>query len=336
MSSLKRFLLVWLALSVASGAWLFGQEPFVAPEGIPPESNYVYERHYAQIQEIMSSPLASRAANLEAFMKKLHPKSKALEYMEGFFNQIRKAHQDAGQADQAEAVGKQMARIFPDSKALQGQEFQQAWAGKNYAKVIELGEPMYAQNKDPNIAFMLAQAAHATGNDAKTVSYGDTVVNHFGAQKAAFFAAWLADYYQKQGDSQKALSYYDKIVKDNPNSPPEGWTREYWQNVCAKPFAMRGDQAYKGQQWQKAIDQYEGLLAYQPRNDVAYYFMGMSYWQLKEMENAMDSFAKAAVLGGQTSTKAREYLTQIYSARNGGKTEGLDEFLAAARLAVGS
>ncbi len=336
MSLLKRSLLVWLVLLVAPGAWLLAQEPFVAPEGIPPESNYVYERHYAQIQEILGGPLANRAANLEAFMKKLHPKSKALEYMEGFFNQIRKAHLDAGQTAQADAVGKQMARLFPDSKALQGQEFQQAWAAKNYAKVIELGEPMYAGSKDPNIAFMLAQSYQATGNDAKTVTYGTTVVNHFGAQKAAFFAAWLADYYQKQGNPQKALTFYDKIVKDNPNSPPEGWTRDYWQNVCATPFAMRGDEAYKAQKWKDAIGQYEGLLNYQPRNDAAYYRMGMSYWQLKEMENAMDAFAKATVLDGQTSGKAREYLTQIYSARNGGKTDGLDEFLAAARLAVGS
>ena len=49
-----------LTLSLMTAVLAQDQDPFVPPEGIPVESDYVYERHYNQVQEIMKLPLGQR------------------------------------------------------------------------------------------------------------------------------------------------------------------------------------------------------------------------------------------------------------------------------------
>ena len=64
------------------------QDPFVPTEGIPMESDFVYERHYNQVQEIMKLPLGQRETGLEDFNSKLDPKAKIHAHMSSFLGQV--------------------------------------------------------------------------------------------------------------------------------------------------------------------------------------------------------------------------------------------------------
>ena len=66
--------------------FLLAQDPIQAPEGIPPESDYMMQQHQKQIEEIMKvSNLGDRETALESFRKKLDPKSLILSYYENYF-----------------------------------------------------------------------------------------------------------------------------------------------------------------------------------------------------------------------------------------------------------
>jgi tetratricopeptide (TPR) repeat protein len=316
-----------------STQFVVAQEPFKAPEGIPPESDWVYRKHYAEVQKIMAvSDLSKRQAQLETYMKKLHPKSKILQYMESFFGQILQAYKKAGKDSQAQALTQKMAKLFPDSGSLLPQQFQSAFEKKNYAAAIPLGEKLLARNpNDAQLSVMLAQSYLATNNTAKVARIAPKIVQLLGPKKGVYYVAWLSDYYRNQRDTAKAATYCDMLLKAYPTGRPQGWEANRWNSVKANAYTVRASNSYVNKNYRAAIQDYAESLKYAPGNDAAYLYIGLSHWRLQELDQAQDSLAKAVVLGKTNSAKARQYLEQVYKPRNNDSLDGLDDVLAKAK-----
>ncbi len=332
--------LFFLALLFAWVAPALAQEPIepiVAPEGIPADSDWLYRQHYDQVQEIMKTPdLAQRANQLEHYMSKCPPEAKILQYMEGFFGQIVREMANAGKNAEAAALTDKMRQLFPNSTALAGQAFQAAFQSGDYAKAIELGEKLYASNPDPQIGVILAQSYIATKNAAKAEEYSLKALETLGTEKGVYFAVWLADYYAGQGKTDLTMKYYQDILGAYPDSPPQGWNADAWNQIKVKSYLLQGSSLYAQKDHKGAIAAFEKVAKIQPKNDTAYLYIGLSHWQLQELDQAMDSFAKAVVIGGGASAKARQYLEQIYKPRNGDSLEGLDKLLDKAKTELGA
>ena len=328
--------MVSLFVFCVSNLVMLAQEPSQAPQGVPPESDYMYRKHYAEVEQIMKAPLAGRSAKLETYMQKLHPKSKILQYMASFFTQIARDLQAAGRSGEADAVQAKMAKMFPEAAAAaEAQAFQQAFQAKDYTKAIQLGEKIYAKNPDPQVAVMLAQSYIATKNVAKALEYSEKVLESLGPKKGVYFGTWLAAHYRSQGNRDKALEYYNRILRAYPSIGPEGWTSQGWAELKAAAYAVRGTDAYVKQDYAGAVQNYEESLQYEPHNEAAYLFLGLSQWKRQKLDLALDAFAKGTVLNKPNSAKARQYLEQLYKARNNDSLEGLDALLEAARQALG-
>ena len=325
--------LVFLSMSTFA---LRAQEPSQAPEGIPPESDYMYRKHYDEVQQIMQSPLAGREAKLEGYMKKLDPKSKILQTMAGFFGQILSDYQKAGQSQQAGALMDKIGRLFPEAAAaMEGQAFQQAFQSKDYPKAIQLGEKLYAKNQNQQIAAMLAESYIASQNNAKALEFSNKLLQSLGTQKGVYYAAWIAGHYRGQGDVANAVRYYDQIVKAFPSGAPTGWTSQGWTELKVNAHGVLGSDAYSKQDFDGAVRHFEEALQFAPKNDGAYLILGLSQWKLQKLDEAIDAFAKCTVLNKPSSGKARGYLEQLFKARNNDSTEGMDGLLDAARQALG-
>ncbi len=336
-SFFKHIILVCVPLALlALSAPCFAQEPMEPPEGIPVDSDWLYRQHYEQVQEIMQTPdLGQRAAKLETYMGKLQEKAKIRQYMEGFFGQIVQQMTQAGQNAEAAALTEKMAKLFPNSAANVGRAFQNAYQNGDHPKVIELGEKIYADNPNPQIAVILAQSYIATQNAPKAEEFSLKALDALGSQKGVYFAVWLADHHASKGDQAGALKYYNTILSDYPNDPPQGWQADAWNQIKLKAYSLKGTDLYAKKDHRGAIDAFQKVAQIQPQNDAAYLFIGLSHWQLQELDEAMSSFAKAVVLGQGNSAKAREYLEQIYKPRNNNSLEGLDEMLAKAKSELG-
>lgn len=317
---------------VLGPATLLAQEPFSA-EGIPPESEYVYSKHYEQVQEIMkTSDVAAREQKLTAFMNKLHAQAKIRQYMEAFFGQIVQDYEKAGMKDKANALNQKMLQMFPRSDAASAQQLKAAYDGKNWAKVIELGEPMRA--KAPNdgaVLAMLAEAYRGTNNNAKVTEVAPKLIQVLGPEKSIYYVVFLADQYRTKNDMANAARYYEMAVQTYPNRAPEGWQAAQWDQVKATSYQVKATQAWGAQDFQGVISAYTNLLRTDPHNDAAYMFIGLSYWRLQQLDQAQDALAKAVVLGKSNSAKARQYLEQLYKPRNSDSLDGLDQVLAKAK-----
>lgn len=340
MSFSKRLRILFTLAALGMGGQLcLAQDPIQPPEGIPIESDWLYRQHYAQVQEIMQSPLDQREAKLESYFKKLDPKMKIYQYMEGFFGQIIRDYTAAGETDKAQALQARMPKLFPNSAAVkarqQGQALQDAWQKQDFATVIKLGEPVYQKSPNDQLLFMLGQSYIQTGNEAKAAEFSEKIVDKVGAKQAIYYAVWLADYHLRKGEREKATARYDQILKAFPSSPPEGWKAADWKPIQARAYELKATDAYIKKDFPTAIANYEKSLQAVPKNDNAYLYIGLSQWKLQDLDKAMASFAKAVVLGKAQAAKARQYLEQIYKPRNNDSLEGLDALLEKARKELG-
>jgi tetratricopeptide (TPR) repeat protein len=311
------------------------QEPVKPPEGVGYGSDWLYTRHLEQVQEIMKvADLKERERQLETFTKGLHPETKILPYMQSFFVQTINDYEAAGRSAEAKALGDKMAQIFPDSPLIQAQAFQAAYQAGDHAKVIEIGEKIYASNPDRQVMIILAQSYIATNNTAKALEFSPKVVEAIGPKDGVYFLVWLAGYYAAQNDVPNAVAHYNKLLEAFPSGAPAGWDQAQWNNQKATAYALRGGVAYDARNYEGAIKEYSESLKYFPHNDTAYFFLGLSHWRMQQMEKAEESFAKAVVLNKATSAKAREYLEQIYKPRNNDSLDGLDAVLQKARASL--
>jgi tetratricopeptide (TPR) repeat protein len=333
--SYERFVFLFALLLWAGSLSLSAQDPMQAPEGIPPESDYMYGKHLEQVEGIMKvSDLAARAGQLETFMKKLDPKSKILQYFESFFTQTVDEYRKAGKTAEAQALVSKMQQLFPNSVTTMAHAVHQAFSSQNYAKAIELGEKLNASNPNQQTTMILAQSYMATNNGPKALEHSLKAVEAVGPKDGVTFVVWLAQYYAGQRDIAKSAEYYNLLLKNYPQGAPSGWDPAQWTNLKASAYTMRATDAYVKKDYASAIQSYNETLKQTPQNDAAYLYLGLSHWKLQQLDEAMSAFARAVVIGKTHTAKAREYLEQIYKPRNNNSLEGLDALLEQARAAL--
>lgn len=331
-----RFLALALFLLLPPTAMALAQDPMVPPEGVTPDSDWLYGKHLEQVNAIMQEKdLAVRVQKLENFTKKLDPKTKILPYMEGFFTQTADEYKQAGKTAESDAVLAKVAQLFPNSPTLKQQAFLAAVQKQDWPKVLELGEPIYAQTPTPELTVTLAQAAIQSQNAPKALEYSQKAAEALGPEKGLYFVGWLGDYYASQKDTAKALEYYEKVLAAAPgDAPPAGWQPQQWNARKGGILLFKGDLAYAAKDCPGSIQQYTEAIKYFPQADAAYFKMGMCHWRAQELDKAEANFAKVVVMNKPASAKAREYLEQIWKPRHNNSLEGLDALLAKAKEEV--
>ena len=321
---------ITLFLVIGQFTITLAQQPYQAPEGIPPESDFVYRKHYEEVQAIMQTPVAERATKLEAYMKALHPKSQIIGSMEAYFRQIAAQLKSAGNAGASDALTKKLLVMFPNSDAALSEQLQQAFQAKDYAASIDLGEKLLAKNPDnKTILNILAASYIQSNNQAKAAATVPKAIDAIGAKDAVSLVIWMADYYKAQNDVPNALSYYNQAL-----GTFSAGSNEY-KTLKIAIGTIQGSQSFREKNFDGSVAAFSDVVSIDPSNDGAYLYLGLSYWRLQKLEEAQSAFAKATVLGKGTSAKAREYLLQIYKPLNGGSEEGLDKVLDAAKADLG-
>lgn len=321
--------LIFCGMSVA-----LAQDPITPPEGVTPESDWLYAKHLDQVQGTImkEADLNVRVQKLENYTKKLPPTAKIRPYMESFFLQTAEEMQKAGKTQDATAVMAKVTELFPNSPTVKSQQFMAAFQAKDYAKAITIGEELNAANPDPQVTAMLAQSYMATGNGPKAEEYSQKILDASGPKDGAFYLLWLAEYNNGQKNVPKAMEYYNKFLETFPeDAPPQGWAAEVWNRHKATAYMLRAGQAYTAKDYPTAIQNLDLSTRFAPKNDTAYYMMGMSYWRTQNLDKAEESFAKAVAVGGPASARAREYLEQIWKPRHNNTTDGMDAAIAKAK-----
>jgi predicted Zn-dependent protease len=116
---------------------------------------------------------------------------------------------------------------------------------------------------------------------------------------------------------------------------PEGIDDKAWKDYVtgglATSYAIVGNVAYEQKDYTNAISNLENSLKHYKRNGLAYYYLGMSYWQQNKVDMAMLDLAKAYLLGGTSAAAAKQYLDNLYKSTHQQTLVGQERVIAKAK-----
>lgn len=205
---------------------------------------------------------------------------------------------------------------------------------KNVKGFATFGEKAYAASPNPQLAAAIAKAYLELGNDPKFLSWGEKAL-----ASDPDNIEMLTDMTRKSLSAQntpQALKYAKASLKALPTAKkPEGVDAATWQNTVnlsyATAYGAIGANAYLNKNYAEAIKNLDGAVKYVKRNETAYYFLGMAYWQQNKLEPAMLNFAKAYVMKGSTSVQSKKYLDQLWASGHRNSLAGEERVIEAAQ-----
>jgi tetratricopeptide (TPR) repeat protein len=350
MTSFRRHKALFMVLAICLGmfAWQVqfagaksqAQKTVTPPpqrEEIPPDSDYMYRKDSAAIDEIKATQTdpQKRADALVAWVSG-HPRAtRAIAYAASYYAEVVSS---VSKADPQKALT--MIQTFqtaaPHNTTLVPLQMSAHYQAKNWAKAAEIGEKLYAATPSAGMANDLSNIYMQAGNSEKYVFYAEKVLADVGIEKGYAIALQIANVHVQKKEMAQALPLLAQLMTAYGDKVPAGIQEANWNQTRAFAFGVMAADSFTKKDLPKAIELYEKVIKFAPKSEDAWYFIGMAKWQLKDQKGAIEPFAKAYVIGGKLySQKAKDNLDQLYKAEHNGSMDGLDAVIAKAKADLG-
>ncbi len=278
------------------------------------ETQYTTEEYKAYQDVTAENDAAKKTTLIVKFMQD-YPKSTLQPHIMAAYQGMMGDLQKGQHWPQLVSCGEQFLKAVPNDAftfSMLATGYQRT---NNLKQFVVFGERAFEKKPDGNLAYYMAKAYKDLQDDAKYLQWGEKAVallpdNHellldLSKSYARMNKQALATKYAKQ--SIKVLTTVAK-----PEGTEERVWREYVNNGLASSYAIVGNVAYEQKDYTTAISNLESSLKYYKRNGLAYYYLGMSYWQQNKVDMAMLDLAKAYLLGGPSAGAAKQYLDNLY------------------------
>jgi tetratricopeptide (TPR) repeat protein len=207
----------------------------------------------------------------------------------------------------------------------------------NWDKAAELQERLYAAAPSIQGLQLLADIYLRMENYDKYLENAKKIMAEFPiTQPQGFDAAYTSlQIYRQKNDLPAVTDLYKKLMDVYGDKLPEGRTDAQWNPERAFAYTLFAQEPYANKDYPKALELFEKVVKVDPLNGDAYYYIGMCKWQTGGQDSAVEPFAKSVVLNKSLAARARQYLEQIYKAKNNDSLDGLDDILAKAKASLG-
>ncbi len=308
----KRLLCALLtgALALPAVAWAQGQarpKPKAPAKVEEPQEEYTEEEYDAYEKAKGETDLDKRQTALIAFLEK-YPQSKLKPYIVSEYQILFFEYQKKKDFEKLAAAAERWLKFAPNDLTAIAFIADAAEKLGQDRKFIEYAQKIYAQKPTGDMALMLAQSCRKLGEEAK-------------------YLEWV----------EKTLSdpkYADRL--DLTTS--EGDWRKTTTGIKRACHYIIGVNLYDKDKFSEAIQSLERSLAVDPKFDWAHYYIGLSLWRLKKVENneAPLAFAKAVLLKGEAAPQAKEHLEKIYKALHNDNLTGIEKLYSTAEKELNS
>jgi tetratricopeptide (TPR) repeat protein len=338
---------------------LGGLASLFAQEKISPLSNYQYsKKDLPQYETIKKEPdIQKRADALLAFVKE-RPISKILLYAANDYMAAVKPSMDAKDfaksismidafwavvptADAVKAAGIPEGvdeflkeHLLPTQKLLLSSLVTAYYQSQNWPKAAENAEKLYELAPDKSMLPALADI-YSKFNADKYLAYGQKILAEYPIEQSYTTALQMAQAYLQKQDTNAATDMLTKVMDAYGDKVPPGLQEANWNATRAFAYGVIASGVYAKKDYPKALELYDKVAKFDPAREDAYYYIGMSKWQSKDPDGAVEAFAKCAVLNKSLAKKAQGYLEDLYKSRHNNTLDGLDQVLAKAKADVG-
>jgi tetratricopeptide (TPR) repeat protein len=233
------------------------------------------------------------------------------------------------------------------------------YTAENWPKATEVAEKLYAAAPSAPVLNALADLYLKVGDVEKYLDADKKIRAENAGTPVGVLALQTMNAYVQKQDLPAAVGLYAKVVdkldKDTQETKvfqatavslftptvtasegtPAGVDEAQWKHVRALSYELTAQGAYAQKDYPNALAAFDKVVALDPSNGDAWYYIGFCKWQMKDPDGAIEPFAKSTVLGKATAERAKGYLEQIYKTRHNDTLDGLDEVLAKAKADLG-
>jgi tetratricopeptide (TPR) repeat protein len=337
-----------------------GARTFAVQEKLSPLSDYQYKKDFAQYDPIKKEADIQKRADLLIGFIKEHPISKMLVYAANDYLECVKPALAKNDFPKAISMLEALWTILPTAKSVQDaalpagvEDFLKDllnaqkltissiagayYQSQNWPKAAEMVEKLYEIAPDKATLPLLADIYLKMQNYDKYLACGQKILAEFPMDQPQGYttAIQMAQVYIQKQDVNSAIDLLSKVMEVYGDKLPPNTQEAQWNATKAFAYGVIASGTYAKKDYPKAQELYEKVAKFDAKRDDAYYYVGMSKWQNKDPEGAIDAFAKCVVLNKATAKKAQQYMEDLYKARHNNTLDGLDQVLAKAKSELG-
>lgn len=288
---------------------------------------------YDAYQAIAAATDPGKKVDLVVKFFKTWPKSTLKPNVLGEYQKVMHDLQAKKDWSQIIAYGRKVTGVVSDSYTLSLLTAAYQATG-NDKQFVAFGEEVYAKSPSGNLAYYLAKSYQKLGNPAKFTVWAERAVKSMPDNHEMLLE--LTRTYSGANRTAEAEKYANQCLKaladsGKPEQMSQGDWNKYSANAKATCYYVIGYGAYTRQQFTAAEKNLESSLQYYPRNQMAFYYLGQSYWQTQRLDLAMINFAKAYLMGGTAAQSAKQNLDNLYRSTHQQSLVGLDRVIAKAK-----
>lgn len=273
------------------------------------------EEDYKVYQDVQAEKNDSQKIDMIVKFLQEKPKNGLRPHMVAEAQKAIVEQSNAKNWNQVIALGDKFLEVAPnDSVVINAMTAAYSETG-NMKGFVAFGEKSYASKPSPELATAISNAYRKLGNEAKALQWREKVLAA-DPDNIQILIDTMKKHAANQNNAQ-AVKFANQCLKVLPTAKqPAGMDEQSWKstvdNAYAIAYGVLGQDAFQKNQFSLAIKHLENAVKYYKRNDGAYYMLGMSYWQGRNLNAAMLNFAKAYVLKGSTSNSAKQQLDKIF------------------------
>ena len=226
-------------------------------------------------------------------------------------------------------------QLVPAQKSIYQALLTTYYQSQNLPKAAETAEKLYAISPDKGVLDLLASINLGMKNYDKYLEYAQKIMADTPMDQGYTVALQMAQVYIQKQNVAKATELLAKIMEVYGDKVPPNVPEAQWKATRAFAYGVIASGIYSAKDYAKAIELYGKVAANDPTREDAHYYIGMSRWQTKDPEGAIEAFSRCVVLNKTLAKKAQGYLEDLYKARHSGNLDGLDQVLAKAKADLG-
>jgi tetratricopeptide (TPR) repeat protein len=336
----RNLLLTLLALAIAFSAGLSWALPKGHAQNPPPQKKVEQQKQDQTDQELTEEEYNAweaaqnekdpnkQAALVMAFMEKW-PKSKLKSNVVNIYETLMFNLAKAGDYKTLAPLAEQWLKVNPNELKTQAYVFDAAVALGNSQKVIEWGEKLYAISPGVKLAEQVYQAYEKLGNKEKKDEWRLKLLQFPEYTNDIQFRFQLVVEYTEKKELPKAADYAQQTLKalpaaQKPASVSDAEWNQYITDVKKTCYDVIASNYYAQKSYQEAVQNYQQAVDIDDY-DSAYFYIGQSQLSAKDVDSAIESFARAEYLNGRMKAQATKYLEESWKSQHDGNLTGIEK-----------
>jgi hypothetical protein len=333
-SSMKCHLKILLFASLTWAATFFPvavlsaelpQEKTATEEEETPYDEVEYGAYEAAVKE---PDFAKRGTLLLEFIQK-YPKSALMTYITAGYETLLHDCSQAQKYDLLESLAEKWLKVHPNNIQTLAYLAEAAQKLGDKQKYVHRLEEIYALDPKGSFALDIFATYKSLKNQAKVNEWAEKIFK-MPEYDANFMLRF--DFVKEYANNYAKAAEYAKLTLQSADQVKEP-SKEVQQQLQQVRYACNlviGINAYESGKFAESIRALQQALTYEKHGE-PYYYIGMNQWKQDKIEDAILSFARAELQGGEIAPQAKEKVEQLYKALHNNTTVGIDKIYKKAK-----